>query len=161
MEIEAKIVFTEALLLRGHKFQKDSFKWLSVLVGVGLFCQILGQFDKFSPLALAFMLGLAGFILFVLPRFRDAKIRNSFSMHPWIGREVAYRFRPGYVELQAPGRHVQIEMKAITRVSSDERGILAIVPKFGALWIPVEAFNSSEEKKAAFEMLRESLRKKR
>ena len=160
MEIEAQIVFTETLLLRGHKFGKDLFKWFNVIMGGALCCQILGQVGKFNPLVLVSMIGLVGFGFFVLPRLQDAKIKSSLSGHPWIGREVIYRFRPGFVELQAPDKHVQIEMKAIIRVSSDERGMVAIVPKSGALWIPAEAFRSAEEKQAAFEMLRESLRKK-
>jgi len=130
------------------------------MMGFALCCQILAQVGKLSPLVLISVIGLVVFGFIVLPRLQDAKIRNSLSASPWIGREVTYRFRPGFVELQAPDRHVQIEMKAITRVSSDERGMLAIVPKFGSFWVPAEAFRSSEEKKAAFEMLRESLRKK-
>ena len=160
MEIEAKIVFSEELLLRGHKFQKDAFKWLRIWGSVVICCQILAQVGKLSPLVLISVIGLVVFGFIVLPRLQDAKIRKLLSTSSWIGREVVYRFRPGFVELQAPDRHVQIEIKAITRVSNDERGMLAIVPKFGSLWIPAEAFRSADEKKAAFELLRESLRKK-
>lgn len=154
------MTFSEELLGRGYDFQKDSFALFRGLMIAAVFLQLLAQGGKFSPLTFLSMIAFAIIWLFVLPAWRERREKRQLALHPWRGKEVSFRFRPGFLTLLAPDKELDIDMGVITRASSDARGILVIGPKLGALWIPTEAFKSDQEKASAWELLRASLKKK-
>lgn len=160
MEIEAKVTFNEELLVRGYDFQKESFALVRGLMIAAVFLQLLAQGGKFSPLTFFSMFAFAIIWLLVLPAWRERREKRRLALHPWREKEVIFRFRPGFLTLLAPDKELDIDMGAITRASSDERGILVIGPKLGSLWIPAEAFTSGEQRASAWELLRASLKKK-
>jgi hypothetical protein len=121
--------------------------------------QLVAQADKLGPVAAAFII-LVLVACFVLPRWREQKVRERLALHPWKGKEVRFVFKPDYLEVHAPAGSKAIDLQCITRASRDDRGILVFGPQIGVLFIPSVGFESADVRDSAFDLLRAALNKK-
>src|SRR5690349_576911 len=111
MNVEAQVLFSEELLARGIQFQNDSFKVLRWMLIAGAVLQLIAQAEKLGVVAVSTFVVLMLVAFFLLPRWREGKIRATLAQHPWNGREVRFVFKPDYLEVHAPGGSKAIDLQ--------------------------------------------------